>query len=59
MQEAGAAQCRELFGSRQAAEAAADRLAAIAAHIGFEGWLINIENAVDPQHIPHLLHFLR
>ncbi|EFN54696.1 hypothetical protein CHLNCDRAFT_53027 [Chlorella variabilis] len=57
--EAGAAACTRLFGSPAAAEAAAARLAAIARHYGFEGWLVNIENAVERQHIPHLLHFLR
>lgn len=57
--DAGAAACRQLFGTLSSAEAAADQLAAIAAHHGFDGWLINIENAVDPAHIPNLLHFLR
>lgn len=57
--EAGAAHCRRLFGSREAAEAAAAALAAIAACRGFEGWLINIETGLEPECIPHLLHFLR
>lgn len=57
--DAGAAACRQLFGTMSSAEAAADQLAAIAAHHGFDGWLINIENAMDPAHIPNLLHFLR
>jgi len=57
--DAGAAACARLFGSVGAAEAAAEALASIAAWHGFEGWLVNIENAVDPAHIPNLLHFLR
>jgi mannosyl-glycoprotein endo-beta-N-acetylglucosaminidase len=57
--EAGAAACRTLFGSAAAAEAAAAQLAAIAAHHGFEGWLVNVENDVEQGHVPHLLHFLR
>lgn len=57
--EAGAVACRQLFGTAAAAEAVAAQLAAIAAHHGFDGWLINIENGVDTEHIPHLLHFLR
>ena len=57
--EAGAAHCRRLFGTPASAEAAAQQLAAIASHHGFEGWIINIENEVEPGHIPHLLHFLR
>ena len=57
--EAGAAACRQLFGTAAAAEAAAAQLAAIAAHRGFDGWLINIENGMEPSDIPNLLHFLR
>lgn len=37
---AGVAACRALFGTAAAAEATAERLAAIAAYHGFEGWLV-------------------
>lgn len=57
--EAGAAACRQLFGTAAVAEAAASQLAAIAAHRGFDGWLINIENGMESSDIPNLLHFLR
>ena len=57
--EQGAEFCVRLFGSAAAAEATAAALAGVAAHFGFDGWLINIENAVDMEHIPNLLHFLR
>ncbi|PRW45396.1 glycoside isoform A [Chlorella sorokiniana] len=57
--EAGAAACRQLFGTAAAAEAAAAQLARIAAHYGFDGWIVNIENEMELEHIPHLLHFLR
>lgn len=57
--EAGAAACAQLFGSADAAAATAHALARIAACYGFEGWLVNIENEVQPGHIPNLLHFLR
>lgn len=57
--DAGAAACALLFGSPAAAEEAAAQLAAIAGHFGFEGWLVNIENEVAQEAIPHLLHFLR
>lgn len=57
--EQGAANCRQLFGSLAAAEHTATQLAAIAQAYGFDGWVINIENAVDPQHVPNLIHFLR
>ena len=37
----------------------AERLAAIAARYGFEGWLVNIENPMRPDHLVRLRHFLR
>ncbi|KAL4447747.1 hypothetical protein ABPG75_004966 [Micractinium tetrahymenae] len=57
--QAGAAACAQLFGGAEAAEAAAEALARIAACYGFEGWLVNIENEVAPGRIPNMLHFLR
>ena len=57
--DAGAAACADLFGSATAAVDTAARLAAIAGHYGFEGWLINIENEVARAHVPHLLLFLQ
>ncbi|PSC72394.1 cytosolic endo-beta-N-acetylglucosaminidase-like [Micractinium conductrix] len=57
--EAGAAACARLFGSAAAAVDTAQRLATLAAYFGFEGWLVNIENGMQPAHIPHLLLFLR
>ena len=57
--EAGAAACRQLFGSRAAALRAAAQLAAMAAARGFEGWLVNIENDLPPNCVPHVLAFLR
>lgn len=40
--------CAELLRSRETAERAADRLVKIAVDYGFDGWLINIENKIDP-----------
>lgn len=57
--DAGAAACLELFGSAAAAAAAAAKCAAIAAHYGFDGWLINIENALEPGLVPNVVLFLR
>ena len=57
--DAGKTACGRLFSSEAAAECCAHQLAAIAAWHGFEGWLINIENELDLEMIPHLLTFLR
>ena len=37
----------------------AERLAGIAARYAFEGWLVNIENGMQPEHVVRLRHFLR
>lgn len=57
--DAGRDACRQLFASEAAAEQCARQLAAIAAWHGFEGWLINIENELSPENVPHVLTFLR
>lgn len=57
--DAGAETCSEMLASEEAAEAAAEKLALVAAHFGFDGWLVNIENKVETEKIPHLLHFVR
>ncbi|CEG41147.1 cytosolic endo-beta-n-acetylglucosaminidase-like [Plasmopara halstedii] len=56
--EDGTERCKELFQNAQTAEAFAFKLAAIAWHGGFEGWLINIENDVPSDLIAHLKTFL-
>lgn len=57
--DAGTTACGRLFASEAAAERCAYQLAAIAAWHGFEGWLINIENELELDTLPHLLTFLR
>ena len=57
--EAGAAVCRQLFGSKAAALRAAAQLAAMAAAANFDGWLVNIENDLPLDCVPHVLDFLR
>ena len=57
--EAGAAVCRQLFGSAATAQRAAHQLASIAACYGFEGWLVNIENDLNPSNVDHVFLFLR
>lgn len=57
--DAGAATCKQLFGTAATAQHTAHQLANIAAWYGFEGWLVNIENDLDPSSIDHVLLFLR
>eukprot|EP00752_Nemacystus_decipiens_P002453 g2310.t1 len=52
--------CAELLGSEATADRAAEKLARIAADHGFDGWLVNIENKVDPgRNVDVLVHFVR
>ena len=58
--------CRLLLGGSKGNTARAAGRALISAHLlaaSAPAWhpcrLINIENPVEPAHIPHLLHFLR
>ncbi|CAM9738951.1 unnamed protein product [Phaeothamnion confervicola] len=46
--EAGAAVCARLFATVAGAEDLARRLAAVARDYGFDGWLVNIENPLEP-----------
>lgn len=57
--DAGKDICCQAFASEAAAEQCAAQLTAIALHCGFDGWLINVENAVPLDGIPHMLAFLR
>eukprot|EP00048_Salpingoeca_helianthica_P009942 m.142659 g.142659 ORF g.142659 m.142659 type:complete len:839 (-) comp14975_c0_seq2:657-3173(-) len=56
--DAGNAVCAKLFSSSATATRVATKLAALATHYGFDGWLINIENPVDRAHIPNVIEFL-
>jgi hypothetical protein len=47
----GASRCRRMFSSRAAAQAVADQLVVLAAHYGFEGWVINIENSLSRREV--------
>lgn len=58
--EEGHAVCAELLRSKETAENAAAQLTRIAVDHGFDGWLVNIENKVDPgASMEHLVHFVR
>lgn len=57
--DAGADCSATAFATPASAEEVAEKLSAIAARYGFEGWLINIENTMEPAHVLNLLHCLR
>ncbi|PIK34400.1 putative cytosolic endo-beta-N-acetylglucosaminidase isoform X1 [Apostichopus japonicus] len=55
----GAIRCREIFQSEAAFKAVADKLVDVAICYNFDGWLINIENPIQPQHMPQLIDFVK
>ena len=55
----GTAICEQLLVSEESAADAACQLALIAAHYGFEGWLVNVESTLPAALVPNLLHFVR
>jgi mannosyl-glycoprotein endo-beta-N-acetylglucosaminidase len=54
----GKATCKELLATKESAQMYAERLAELAAALGFDGWLINIENVIDEVQIPNLMVFV-
>lgn len=57
--EQGSLTCQTLFASKESAIDLAKRLANIANKMCFDGWLINIENSLDPDiEVPNMLIFL-
>lgn len=56
---AGSDACSALLRTPETAAQAAVQLARIAAHFGFEGWLINVENDLSVDQVQILLAFLR
>ncbi|XP_033631181.1 cytosolic endo-beta-N-acetylglucosaminidase-like [Asterias rubens] len=54
----GSERCQEAFSSEASYKALADKLVAIAQFYKFDGWLINIENQILPQHMPQLVAFI-
>nr|XP_051198379.1 cytosolic endo-beta-N-acetylglucosaminidase 1-like isoform X2 [Lolium perenne]XP_051198382.1 cytosolic endo-beta-N-acetylglucosaminidase 1-like isoform X3 [Lolium perenne]XP_051198387.1 cytosolic endo-beta-N-acetylglucosaminidase 1-like isoform X4 [Lolium perenne] len=56
--EKGAEICREMFATKDSAHMYAERLAELAAALGFDGWLINIEVKLDTQFIDNLKEFV-
>ncbi|XP_062180686.1 cytosolic endo-beta-N-acetylglucosaminidase 1-like [Phragmites australis] len=54
----GAEVCREMLATEASAQMYADRLTELAATLGFDGWLINIEVKLDVQFIDNLKEFV-
>ncbi|CAN7112769.1 unnamed protein product [Brassica rapa subsp. narinosa] len=54
----GKATCNEMLATKESAQMYAERLAELATSLGFDGWLINIENEIDEEQIPNLMEFV-
>ncbi|EOA29966.1 hypothetical protein CARUB_v10013078mg [Capsella rubella] len=54
----GTATCKEMLATMESAQMYAGRLAELATALGFDGWLINIENEIDEEQIPNLKEFV-
>ncbi|KAK9124615.1 hypothetical protein Sjap_014217 [Stephania japonica] len=56
--EKGRAICDKLLSTKESAQMYAERLTELAASLGFDGWLINIEVNLDAGQIPYLKEFV-
>ncbi|KAF8106576.1 hypothetical protein N665_0137s0028 [Sinapis alba] len=54
----GKATCKEMLDTKESAQMYAERLAELATSLGFDGWLINIENEIDEEQIPNMKEFV-
>ncbi|KOM39621.1 hypothetical protein LR48_Vigan03g300300 [Vigna angularis] len=54
----GRTACNTLLSTKETAHMYAERLAELAADLGFDGWLINMEVNLDPGQIPNLIEFV-
>ncbi|CAN6926444.1 hypothetical protein Bca4012_091053 [Brassica carinata] len=54
----GKAACKEMLATKESAQMYAERLSELATSLGFDGWLINIENEIDKEQIPNLMEFV-
>ncbi|XP_072167910.1 cytosolic endo-beta-N-acetylglucosaminidase-like [Diadema setosum] len=54
----GKKRCEEIFQSETAYKTFADKMVEIAKYYNFDGWLVNIENPIAPNHMPQLVGFV-
>eukprot|EP00049_Salpingoeca_infusionum_P009830 m.167257 g.167257 ORF g.167257 m.167257 type:complete len:220 (-) comp14455_c0_seq6:2124-2783(-) len=54
----GAEICRKLLSNPTTWTAVAHQMARMMAYYGFDGWLVNIENKIEPEHTRFLLEFI-
>ncbi|MED6156811.1 hypothetical protein PIB30_017802 [Stylosanthes scabra] len=56
--EEGTYVCNELLSTKESAQMYAERLAELASHLGFDGWLLNMEVSLHSNQIPNLKEFV-
>lgn len=54
--DAGAEICNEILADKSSVQNVVLQLTRIAKYHGFEGWLLNIENKINPEQVTCLLH---
>ncbi|KAL1187903.1 Cytosolic endo-beta-N-acetylglucosaminidase 2 [Cardamine amara subsp. amara] len=54
----GKATCKDMLATKDSAQMYAERLAELATSLGFDGWLINIENEIDEEQVSNLKEFV-
>ncbi|CAG7890523.1 unnamed protein product [Brassica rapa] len=47
-----------MLATKESAQMYAERLAELVTSLGFDGWLINIENEIDKEQVPNLMEFV-
>ncbi|KAL0696177.1 hypothetical protein Bca4012_063357 [Brassica carinata] len=52
------ATCNEMLAAKESAQMYAERLVELSTCLGFDGWMINIENEIDEEQIPNLKEFV-
>ncbi|MED6176780.1 hypothetical protein PIB30_091545 [Stylosanthes scabra] len=57
--EEGSDVCNELLSTKESAQMYAQRLAELASHLGFDGWLLNMEVSLESDQIPNLKEFVK
>ncbi|XP_033125700.1 cytosolic endo-beta-N-acetylglucosaminidase-like [Anneissia japonica] len=54
----GAERCKQVLASEDAYKCFADKMVALAKYYRFDGWLINVENQIEPEQMPYLVEFV-